>query len=145
MYRFLSPFGVIDYAWHDGVCHRITLQTSNMRYEQHDDPISAWLSAYFLGEVRALPALAPGKTNFQDRLRHALSGIPYGEVKCYGELAKTLNTAPRALGQALGANAFPIVVPCHRVVAVKGLGGFHYGAEWKKALLDFELGKQKNV
>jgi methylated-DNA-[protein]-cysteine S-methyltransferase len=138
MYSFQSPFGVIQYDWHEGLCHKLTLQQSEMHAAQHDDPISAWLSAYFAGKTLPLPALAPAKTDFQARLRDGLSAIPYGEVKTYGELAKILNTAPRALGQALGANPFPIMIPCHRIVAGNDLGGFHYGSEWKKALLDFE-------
>jgi len=138
MYSFQSPFGVIQYDWHDNLCHGLTLHDSDMHHAQHDDSISTWLSAYFAGETLPLPALTSAKTDFQAKLRHGLCAIPYGEVKTYGELAKILNTAPRALGQALGANPFPIMIPCHRVVSAGGLGGFHYGPDWKKALLDFE-------
>ena len=138
MYSFQSPFGVIHYDWHEGLCHGLTLQQSDMMHAQHDNPVSAWLSAYFSGTTQVLPALAPAKTNFQRKLRHGLCAIPYGKMKTYGELAKTLSTAPRALGQALGANPFPIIIPCHRVVAAGGLGGFHYGSDWKKSLLNFE-------
>jgi methylated-DNA-[protein]-cysteine S-methyltransferase len=138
MYSFQSPFGVIQYDWHEGLCHALTLQQLDINAAQHDDPISAWLFAYFSGETLPLPTLAPAKTDFQAKLRHGLCAIPYGEVKTYGELAKTLNTAPRALGQALGANRFPIIIPCHRVIAADGLGGFHYGPGWKKSLLNFE-------
>jgi len=138
MYSFQSPFGVIDYDWHEGRCRRLLLQQSDMNQAQHDNPISAWLSAYFAGKTLSLPMLAPAKTDFQSKLRHGLCAIPYGEVRTYGELAKALNTAPRALGQALGANPFPIIIPCHRVIAANDLGGFHYGADWKKALLNFE-------
>ena len=138
MYSFQSPFGVIDYDWHEGFCHRIVLQQSEMLHAEHEDPISAWLFAYFSGKKLPLPALAPSKTDFQVKLRHGLLAIPSGKVKTYGELAKVLNTAPRALGQALGANPLPILVPCHRVVGANDLGGFHYGGDWKKALLNFE-------
>ncbi len=138
MYSFQSPFGVIDYDWHEGLCHTVILQQSDMAHVQHDDPVSVWLSAYFSGKMLPLPNLVPAKTNFQAKLRHGLCAIPYGEVKTYGELAKLLNTAPRALGQALGANPLPILIPCHRIVAANNLGGFHYGEYWKKALLNFE-------
>jgi len=138
MYSFSSPFGVIDYDWHESLCHRLILQEPARIHAQHDDPVSAWLSAYFSGKTLPLPTLAPAKTDFQAKLRHGLCAIPYGEVRTYGELAKALNTAPRALGQALGANPFPIIIPCHRVIAANDLGGFHYGADWKKALLNFE-------
>jgi len=138
IYRFQSPFGVIDYDWHDGLCHAVLLQQSEENYAQHDDPVSAWLSGYFLGKTLPRPALAKAKTDFQGKLRHGLCAIPSGKVKSYGELSKTLNTAPRALGQALGANPFAILIPCHRVVAAHSLGGFHYGNGWKKNLLTFE-------
>ncbi|MDQ6955681.1 MAG: methylated-DNA--[protein]-cysteine S-methyltransferase [Mariprofundaceae bacterium] len=138
MYSFQSPFGVIDYDWHEGMCHQLTLQQSLMNHAQHDDPVSRWLTAYFAGKSLPLPVLASSKTDFQGKLRCGLCAIQYGEVKTYGTLAKELNTAPRALGQALGANPLPIIIPCHRVVAANDLGGFHYGLAWKKALLDFE-------
>jgi len=138
MYSFQSPFGVIDYDWHEGVCHQLALQQSLMNHAEHDDPVSRWLTAYFAGKTLPLPVLASSKTDFQGKLRRGLCAIEYGEVKTYGTLAKELNTAPRALGQALGANPLPIIIPCHRVVAANDLGGFHYGSVWKKALLDFE-------
>jgi len=140
IYSFQSPFGIIQYDWRDHLCHGLTLHHSGKSNAQHDDSISTWLSAYFSGKLLPIPALAPAKTVFQSKLRHSLWAIPYGQVKTYGELAKILNTAPRALGQALGANPFPIIIPCHRIVAANALGGFHYGESWKKDLLNFEQG-----
>ncbi|MBF0426158.1 MAG: MGMT family protein, partial [Magnetococcales bacterium] len=49
---------------------------------------------------------------------------PRGEVRTYRQLAQLLGTAPRAIGQAVGANPIPILIPCHRVVAMRGLGGY---------------------
>lgn len=63
-------------------------------------------------------------TDFQRRVWQALQNIPYGQVKTYGQLAKELNSSPRAIGNACRANPFPIVIPCHRVVAANGLGGY---------------------
>lgn len=69
--------------------------------------------------------LAPGGTGFRRRVWDAISAIPKSEARTYGELARDLATAPRAVGQACGANPLPVVVPCHRVVASDGtLGGF---------------------
>ena len=71
-----------------------------------------------------LPLAHPG-TAFRQRVRAELSKIPVGESRTYGEIARTLGTAPRAVGGACGANPVALVVPCHRVVGVKGsLGGF---------------------
>jgi methylated-DNA-[protein]-cysteine S-methyltransferase len=71
-------------------------------------------------------------------MRKGLLEIPFGEVRTYGELARRLATSPRAMGQALGANPLPILIPCHRVIAADGLGGFACGLEWKRKLLKFE-------
>jgi len=73
--------------------------------------------------VFTLP-LAPAGTVFQQRVWQALRAIPAGEVRTYGELACRLGSSARAVGGACRANPLPLVVPCHRVVAAGGVGGF---------------------
>ena len=69
--------------------------------------------------------LRPAGTTFQRRVWEQISAIPTGQTHTSGQLAKSLKNAPRAVGQACGANPYPVVVPCHRVVATGGgLGGF---------------------
>lgn len=69
--------------------------------------------------------LAHAGSAFRQRVRALLAKIPVGESRTYGELARLLHTAPRAVGGACGCNAIALVVPCHRVVASRGsLGGF---------------------
>jgi methylated-DNA-[protein]-cysteine S-methyltransferase len=69
--------------------------------------------------------LAPRGTAFQHRVWDAIAAIPVGESRTYGEIARMVRSAPRAVGQACGANPIALVVPCHRVVGSKGaLGGF---------------------
>jgi len=63
-------------------------------------------------------------TPFQQTVLLALRQIPPGQIKTYGQLAHELGSAPRAIGQALRRNPFPIFFPCHRVVAQRSLGGF---------------------
>ena len=63
-------------------------------------------------------------TDFQRRVWQQIAAIPLGETRTYGDLARALKSAPRAVGQACGTNYFPLVIPCHRVVAANGLGGF---------------------
>ena len=70
-----------------------------------------------------LPLFEAG-TDFQRRVWSEISSIPRGSVKTYGQLAKNIGSAPRAVGQACGANWFPLIIPCHRVTASGGLGGF---------------------
>ncbi len=69
--------------------------------------------------------IAPGGTPFRRKVWDALAAIPVGESRTYGELARLLHTAPRAVGGACGANPIAVVTPCHRVVGTHGsLGGF---------------------
>jgi methylated-DNA-[protein]-cysteine S-methyltransferase len=74
--------------------------------------------------VLSLP-LRPAGTRFQRRVWDEIARIPSHRTKSYGELAKAVKSAPRAVGQACGANPYPLAVPCHRVIAADGgLGGF---------------------
>jgi methylated-DNA-[protein]-cysteine S-methyltransferase len=68
--------------------------------------------------------LAPQGTPFQQKVWAAISAIPRGQVLTYGAMARSLGSAARAVGQACGANPYPLVVPCHRVVSAAGIGGF---------------------
>jgi methylated-DNA-[protein]-cysteine S-methyltransferase len=70
-----------------------------------------------------LPLIETGSV-FQKKVWGAISSIPRGSVRTYGQIAKHIGSAPRAVGQACGANWFPLVIPCHRVTAAGGLGGF---------------------
>ena len=74
-------------------------------------------------QVFDLP-LKPAGTEFQLRVWQALSKIPAGEVRSYGELAHQLRSSARAVGNACRRNPIPVLIPCHRVVAKSGLGGF---------------------
>jgi len=90
---------------------------------------------YFRGERRdfGVPLRPPAAaTPFQRRLWDALLRIPYGETRTYGALAADLGTSARAVGGACGRNALPLFIPCHRVVAKGGLGGF--SGDWEKGL-----------
>ena len=82
-------------------------------------------NAYF-ADPRAvfdLP-LKPQGTAFQQRVWHAVAQLQPGERTTYGEIAAHLHSGARAVGGACGANYFPLVIPCHRVVAKSNLGGF---------------------
>jgi len=143
IYLFSTPFGPITYDWDGVVCREIELKEEplskdEMALPSHDDPVSAWLESYFRGQVKALPSLQQAATHFQQAMREALLKIPAGKVRTYGEIAAALRSSPRGLGQALKANPLPILIPCHRIVAANGLGGFTGGLIWKKRLLRVE-------
>ena len=104
------------------------------------------LDEYFAGKRRTFDvALAAEGTPFQRRLWAALCEIPRGKTLTYGELARRLGAEARAVGQACGDNRLPIVIPCHRVVAANGIGGFAHATsgyllEAKRWLLAHECG-----
>jgi methylated-DNA-[protein]-cysteine S-methyltransferase len=99
------------------------------------------LDAYFAGKLSLfdLP-LRPAGTEFEGRVWSAMQDIPYGETRCYGDLAATTGSAPRAVGRACGKNPIPIVIPCHRVLGKGWLGGYSGsgGLKTKQALLALE-------
>lgn len=107
------------------------------------DAAAAQLAEYFAERRRDfdLP-LRPAGTPFHRRVWNALTEIPGGTVVTYGALARRLGSVARAVGGACGANPLPIVIPCHRVVAAGGAGGYSGkgGLATKAWLLDFEAG-----
>jgi methylated-DNA-[protein]-cysteine S-methyltransferase len=103
------------------------------------------LAAYYAdpGHAFDLP-LEPTGTPFRQRVWNALLAIPAGQTRSYGDIARQFASAPRAVGQAVGDNPLPIVIPCHRVIAADGgLGGFNhsrtgYSQDIKRWLLKHE-------
>lgn len=93
-----------------------------------------------------LPLAIEG-TDFQRRVWEQIARIPPGSTATYGELARRLNGEARAVGQACGDNRLPLAIPCHRVVAATGIGGFahHRGGAYeriKRWLLVHEAGSE---
>ena len=100
-----------------------------------------WLEDYFAGKRPCnVPRLNPQGTAFQKRVWQTLLTIPYGKTISYGEIAKMVDCrSAQAVGQAVGANPIALIIPCHRVIAANGqLGGYAYGTEIKKRLLEQE-------
>jgi methylated-DNA-[protein]-cysteine S-methyltransferase len=100
------------------------------------------LQAYFAGERTSfdLP-LAPSGTGFQLRVWEALTEIPYGETRSYGEIAARVGRpdAVRAVGATNGRNPIAVIVPCHRVIGSDGsLVGYGGGLDRKRTLLELE-------
>ncbi|MBI3569533.1 MAG: methylated-DNA--[protein]-cysteine S-methyltransferase [Gammaproteobacteria bacterium] len=109
--------------------------------------VSRVLRSYFSNPSASfhLPLKLSG-TPFQQRVWRALRRIPAGRTLSYGVLARKLDTSARAVGNACRANPVPIIVPCHRVVASNGLGGFMgkrsgLSLSRKHWLLEHERGK----
>lgn len=88
----------------------------------------------------ALPLVLDGLPPYTTKVLTVLREIPFGVSLTYQELAEITGTprGARAAGSACGRNPFPLLIPCHRVLAQKGLGGFSGGLELKESLLAFE-------
>ncbi|MBY0573473.1 MAG: methylated-DNA--[protein]-cysteine S-methyltransferase [Undibacterium sp.] len=146
----LAPFGFIGVRTEDNLIIELVYLPPRFAEKEPTDAAAALaqeqLTRYF-SQVNfqfQLPLKQVG-TAFQQRVWQAIAAIPCGEVRTYGQIAKHIKSAPRAVGQACGANHFPLVIPCHRVTAAGGLGGFAHHADEtgfhlgvKRYLLGFE-------
>jgi methylated-DNA-[protein]-cysteine S-methyltransferase len=104
--------------------------------------VAAQLREYFAGQRTSfqLP-LHLDMPAFTTGVLRAVRRIPFGKTRAYGEIAARVGSprAARAVGNAVGANPLPLVIPCHRVLAARGaLGGFGAGLDWKRYLLELE-------
>lgn len=103
--------------------------------------VRKWLDDYFAGKRPCnVPRLNPQGTEFQRRVWQSLFTIFYGQTKTYGEIARMVGCkSARAVGQAIGRNPIALIIPCHRVIGADGsLGGYAYGLDRKKQLLELE-------
>ena len=137
-----SPVGDITIAIDGGSV--VSLDWGWARDQAVDDLLlkaKTQLDDYFDGGSRAfdLP-LQPAGTEFQRRVWSLMLEIPYGGTMTYGEISDRLNSSARAVGMACGANPIPLIIPCHRVLAANGMGGYSGdgGVETKVALLRLE-------
>ncbi len=145
-----APFGVLGIRTDHGVLTLIDFLPASQSREPPSDPFTArvvaQLTDYFHNPHHGFSLdLALRGTPFQQQVWEALLDIPSGTRVTYGELAHRLGTSARAVGGACRANPIPIVVPCHRVVAKDGLGGYAGDARrgWgaiKAWLLEHESG-----
>lgn len=124
-----APFGKVGIRTDESVVREIVYLPESVRSIDPDTPLAKravqQIERYFerASSTFDLP-LAQVGTGFQHRVWDAIRAIPPGVVLTYGQVAKQIGSAPRAVGQACGANYFPLVIPCHRVVAAGGIGGF---------------------
>ena len=114
------------------------------------DEAIRWLDDYFAGKQTENAVMGakkdsritvqPKGTLFQQRVWQVLLTSPYGETVSYGEIARMVGCkSAQAVGQAVGANPVALLIPCHRVIAAHGkIGGYEYGQEIKKRLLEVE-------
>lgn len=141
---YSSPIGALELAFDGPVLTSLHLVPTSSHTpapaSPYNVPAIRWLDCYFSGrEPDFIPPLEPQGTLFQRRVWQELLKVPYGQTVTYGELARHIGCrSAQAVGQALNRNPIAIIVPCHRVVAASGLGGYAYGLEIKRKLLNLE-------
>lgn len=124
-----SPIGPLGIRTNDTAITHIEFLTPGTATKAADNTLavqaSEQLQQFFANPdfKFTLPIETTG-TPFQTKVWQALQAIPKGTTVTYGELATTLNSSPRAIGNACRNNPTPVIVPCHRVVGKQGLGGF---------------------
>lgn len=141
---YSSPIGLLEIKADEAYILEIN-KVENVRSAGEPNYLTslaiAQLKEYFIGNRTEfeLP-LGPSGTDFQKSVWAELVKIPFGKTITYSSLARAVNRpkAARAVGNAVGKNPLLIVIPCHRVVAAAGLGGFSAGLETKKILLKHE-------
>lgn len=151
-YQLPTPVGALSIEGNDQQVTNITwgLRPAGLPLNALPAPLqqaAQELAAYFEGDaVVFTPELytASGSA-FQMAVWTAVQTIPYGQTRSYGEIGAAIGKpkAAQAIGQCVGANVLPIVVPCHRVLGADGsLTGFAYGLEKKRFLLELEQSKR---
>jgi methylated-DNA-[protein]-cysteine S-methyltransferase len=127
-----APFAVLGVRCTEDALVGIDFLPLGMRTQQPSNALAEHVCAVLMQYLRNrrcqfdLPLL-PSGTPFQRHVWTAMQNIPPGQVVTYAELARWVDSGARAVANACGANPIPIIIPCHRVVAAHGLGGFMQG------------------
>ncbi len=129
-----TPFAVLGIVIEEGVLASIAFLPPNFRLRPPKTALAkdcaAQLQAYlrnprFNFDLPLKLAATAHRLKVWGLLRH----IPPAATRTYGDIAQEIQSSPRAVGQACGANPFPIIIPCHRVLATSGIGGFMHSAK----------------
>ena len=147
-----SPFGECCVVFsNDGICaltfpenresayYDLEQRIPETDFKQNDEKALKYIEQIF--EKGELPALNPIGTDFQVSVWKALKAIPPGNTTTYAHVAEAIGRpkAVRAVGTAIGANPIAYLIPCHRVVRTDGgLGGFRWGLDINKQMLEWE-------
>lgn len=127
-----APFGAVAISIEDDFLVKVELLTEphaeQAATSSFVQQVVLQISDYLQNPHASLeiPIAVPG-TPFQKRVWRAIAAIPSGATLTYGELAEKVSSGPRAVANVCGANHVPLVIPCHRVLAKGGLGGFMRG------------------
>ena len=149
-----APFGAVGICAQDDFLTEVALlpdaQAEKSSSNGFAQSVANQIRQYFSNPQTSLNVpFAVRGTPFQKRVWQAIAAIPCGQTLTYGELAEKVGSGPRAVANVCGANQVPLLIPCHRVVAKNGLGGFMQGKEnglkVKKWLLSHEKKHESKV
>ena len=126
-----APFGFVGIR-SDDAGEELQFLLHALPLKAHPNPrataVADQVAAYFENPNVVWKPIAPNRgTPFQQRVWQAMREVPVGETWTYGQLAAAVQSGPRAVANACGANPLPLFNPCHRIVASNGLGGFMQG------------------
>lgn len=141
-----TPIGIIKLFFDDEfilikITNSSAFDITNEKYPQPVCKVINLLNAYFAGKLLKIdyPVLIKNISEFDRKVLNFINQIPFGQTVSYKWVAESLRTSPRAVGQALKRNPFPIIIPCHRIIKSSGeLGGYSLGVEAKKWLIEHE-------
>lgn len=121
---------IVALDWHAAAGEATDLQAEGLRQ----------LAEYLDGQRQVFDLPLDWGQGLHERVRRAMAAIPFGETRTYGEISAMVDAPAQVVGQACGANPIPLIIPCHRVLGARGLGGFSApgGVETKVALLRHE-------
>ncbi len=146
---YAEPIGLYVIADVDGkTVHSVEMTHKKPAFKAQRTAFMRAVEEYFTTGKDTFASYSPdfaGMTPFRKKVMQELRNVPAGETVTYGELAATAGSpgAARAVGNVMATNPVPLFVPCHRVVATNGLGGFTGGLDVKRALLKLESAKTK--
>jgi len=122
--------------WNKSSIHRVRFAKTGIPGDVPD-----LIRQYCSGKVVSLVSLESSAINEDSvygRIYREVRQIPYGSTTTYGAIAEKIGTSPRVVGQAMARNPTPLVIPCHRITAAHGIGGFSPSIDLKEALLAME-------
>jgi methylated-DNA-[protein]-cysteine S-methyltransferase len=123
-------------VWNGNIIHQVRFQRTG-----NSGPVPDQIPRYLRGKISTLDPLKSSlaeREGIYGQIYRAIQLIPYGSVRTYGYIAQHIGTHPRVVGQAMKRNTTPIIIPCHRVVAAGGIGGFSPDIWIKEELLRIE-------
>jgi methylated-DNA-[protein]-cysteine S-methyltransferase len=126
----------VQVTWSGKSIHRVRFATTGIPGD-----VPQLIRKFCMGQMvdlTSLDSVALQEDTTYARIYRAVQKIPYGSTATYGEIAQQAGTSPRVVGQAMARNPTPLVIPCHRVVAADGIGGFSPDVEIKQELLGME-------